>query len=177
MIVIIKCHSNIFCLHVLKHENVMLLFYLLYIYLFCRCHLWLWETFSAGNMINEFIVKHQSIHPLLFIAVRNYKQQAFKKYTSHLFVLIPRVLTELSLSSVWALQVRTCFLLPYIQQSTNCITKRCFTTTKNREFDIADTQQCVFFFSKGNTMYKKASLGNSKILGSIKNFFFFSMCE
>lgn len=99
----------------------------------------------AENMINELIAKHQPIDHLLLIAVRNYKQQAFKKYTSHLFVLIPRVLTELSLSSVWALQVSTCFLLPYIQQSTNCITKRCLTTTKNREFDIADTQHCVLF--------------------------------
>lgn len=103
------------------------------------------EKHFAENMINELIAKHQPIDHLLLIAVRNYKQQAFKKYTSHLFVLIPRVLTELSLSSVWALQVSTCFLLPYIQQSTNCITKRCLTTTKNREFDIADTQHCVFF--------------------------------
>lgn len=103
---------------------------------------------------------------------RNYKQQQqFKKYTSRLFVLIPRVHTEFSLS----IDVFGHNLFPTsIHPTVNKLYHQSITTTKNREFDIADTHHCVLVLKV--TQCTKIKSWNSKILGSIKNvcLFFFT---
>lgn len=105
---------------------------------------------------------------LFILRDRNHKQKVFfEKYTSHLFVLTPGVGTLVFV--YWCVVAQVNQPIAYLHTS-KLYQQALVNRYQKTEFDRADTHHCFFFFSLKVTQCTKSKSGNSKILGSIKNF-------